>query len=209
MGMGFKTIYADPPWPESGGGKIKRGADRHYPLMACEEIICEMRVGQVVDSNAHLWLWVTNNYLAEGLRAMNAWGFRYITNFVWVKTTKDGKVRGGLGQYSRGAHEILLFGVRGTLPAADGATYEDKLTAVLAERGAHSAKPEVFYTKIEAISPGPRLELFSRTARAGWYTMGNHELPGLKHIQTDDIAEGLHSLAHNLAFLREVNKAES
>ena len=28
----YKTIYAYPPGLEIGGGKNKRGADRHYPL---------------------------------------------------------------------------------------------------------------------------------------------------------------------------------
>ena len=44
----YKTIYADPPWPEQGGGKIKRGADRHYPLMPVKEII-ELPVGELAD----------------------------------------------------------------------------------------------------------------------------------------------------------------
>ena len=31
--MKYKTILADPPWYQRGGGKIKRGADRHYPIL--------------------------------------------------------------------------------------------------------------------------------------------------------------------------------
>ncbi|MCK5641183.1 MAG: hypothetical protein KAJ19_10310 [Gammaproteobacteria bacterium] len=94
--MKYKTIYADPPWPERGGGKIKRGADRHYPLMKVKEIISMSDfVNSISDENCHLYLWVTNNYLPSGLQVMEAWGFRYITTITWVKD------RIGLGQYFR------------------------------------------------------------------------------------------------------------
>lgn len=203
MGMGFQCVLADPPWPESGGGKIKRGADRHYPLMETEEIIGGFPMASICNNNAHLWMWVTNNYLREGLRAMDTWGFRYVTNFVWVKVTEGGEVRGGLGQYSRGAHELLLFGVRGKLPANEGAKYADKLTVELCRRGEHSAKPERFYEKIEAISPGPRLELFARDVRPGWWAIGNTEGvedPG--YIYTQDASSAVMNLAHNIEFLK-------
>ena len=106
----FKTIYADPPWAEQGGGKTKRGADRHYNLMKTKDIVA-LPVSDLADDNAHLYLWVTNNFLEDGLKVMKAWGFKYITNIVWIK---QGPV--GLGQYFRGAHELLLFGVRGMVP---------------------------------------------------------------------------------------------
>ena len=51
----YKTIYADPPWPEYGGGKIKRGADRHYKLMSIEEIK-NLPVRDLADTNCHLYL---------------------------------------------------------------------------------------------------------------------------------------------------------
>jgi N6-adenosine-specific RNA methylase IME4 len=89
----YKTIYADPPWPERGGGKIKRGADRHYPLMRIEDIAA-LPVTDLADpEGCHLYLWTTNNYLPAGLEVIKSWGFRYITTITW---TKD---RMGLGQY--------------------------------------------------------------------------------------------------------------
>lgn len=65
----YEIIYADPPWYESGGGKIKRGADRHYPLMKTKDI---MALNVPSAENAHLYLWVTNNFMADGLKVMEA-----------------------------------------------------------------------------------------------------------------------------------------
>lgn len=111
MEIKYKTIYADPPWWESGGGKIKRGADRHYPLMKTSEIIAMAdMINKLTDENCHLYLWATNNHLIDAFDVMKAWGFRYVTMITWVKD------RAGLGQYYRGLSEHCLFGVKGRLP---------------------------------------------------------------------------------------------
>ncbi len=108
--MKYKTIYADPPWLEQGGGaKYKRGADRHYPLMKTANI-ARLPVAELAEDNAHLYLWVTNNFLRDGFEVMEAWGFKYKTTITWAKD------RFGLGQYFRGQTEHCLFGVRGVLP---------------------------------------------------------------------------------------------
>lgn len=39
----YRTILIDPPWLERGAGKIKRGADRHYPLLKTDEIISTIK----------------------------------------------------------------------------------------------------------------------------------------------------------------------
>ena len=80
----FVTGYADPPWPERGGGKVKRGADRHYPLMSVKAI-CELPVARLFQENAHLYLWATNNYLPAALEVMAVWGFRYVSTITWGK----------------------------------------------------------------------------------------------------------------------------
>ena len=105
----YSVILADPPWMERGGGKIKRGADRHYTLMKTKDIMA-LPVKDIAENNAHLYLWVTNNFLKSGLVIMEAWGFDYKTMITWVKD------RIGLGQYFRGMTEHCLFGVRGFLP---------------------------------------------------------------------------------------------
>lgn len=166
----FKTILLDPPWNERGGGKIKRGADKHYPVMKTPEIICTILQSthwNEIDENAHMYLWVTNNFLEDGLFVMKSLGFRYVTNIVWIKD------RIGLGQYARGKHEILLFGTRGekhTLVKKDN----NSLTSVIeAKRNKHSKKPDESFEWIESRSYGPYLELFSRSKREGWVVWGN------------------------------------
>jgi N6-adenosine-specific RNA methylase IME4 len=177
--MRYSTILADPPWNERGGGKIKRGADRHYKLLKTEEII-SLPVASLAEDNAHLYLWVTNGHLPDGLRVMDAWGFRYKTNIAWAKD------RFGLGQYFRGQHELCLFGVRGNIPyrtRRDGKRAQGR-TLITAPRGEHSEKPEELRNMIELVSPGPYLELFARQKYPGWDSWGDEvksdvEMPGM------------------------------
>ena len=134
------------------------------------EQIAALPVSDLAERDAHLWLWVTNGLLPEGLRVMQSWGFRYVTNVCWGKTTGY-----GLGQYVRGAHELLLFGVRGRIPYArdlEGKRVQAR-SLIMAPRGRHSEKPEEARRLIELVSPGPYLELFSRKRVPGWAHWGN------------------------------------
>lgn len=162
----YKTIYADPPWPEYGGGKIKRGADRHYPLMSVKEIMA-LPVRDIADENCHLYLWVTNNFLIAGLEVMKAWGFRYVTTITWLKDKM------GLGQYFRGITEHCLFGVKGKLPykIIDGKRQQG-VTGFYAQKTIHSEKPEEMRKMIEKVSYPPYIELFARNQIPGWDCLG-------------------------------------
>lgn len=166
----FSTIVADPPWMERGGGRIKRGADRHYELLHEHQIIeavltCPL---WIPSPDAHLYLWATNNHLESGFFVMRALGFRYITNLAWKKD------RPGLGQYFRGEHELCLFGVRIGGNGTQHRTADKSITSTMtAPRTRHSRKPEGFYDKVEARSEGPYLELFARgEGRPGWTVWG-------------------------------------
>ena len=144
---------------ERGGGKIKRGADRHYPLMKTSEIIALFPlVEKLADENCHLYMWVTNNFLPDGLKVMTAWGFRYVTKITWYK---EGKI--GLGQYFRGVTEDCLFGIKGMLPykTAEGKRQQG-VTGFTAPRGKHSEKPEIMREMIEKVSHPPFVEIFAR-----------------------------------------------
>tara|TARA_Y100001938_G_C8003610_1_gene386106 strand:+ start:341 stop:928 length:588 start_codon:yes stop_codon:yes gene_type:complete len=177
--MKYKTIYADPAWNESGGGKIKRGADRHYPLMKTKDI-CNLPIDKIADDNCHLYLWVTNNFLQDGLKVMDAWGFKYKTMITWTKAEKDmydnyRLQNAGLGQYFRGLTESCLFGVKGNLPYK---TKEGKrqqgCTALLAPRTKkHSQKPQEMRKMIEKVSYAPYIELFAREKTDNWDIWGN------------------------------------
>lgn len=167
----YRVIYADPPWPEYGGGRIKRGADRHYPLMSVAAIL---RLGEALqphidDCGCHLYLWATNTHLANGFLVMDKWGFKYKTTITWFKD------RFGLGQYYRGQTEHCLFGVRGRLPyrTTESGKRAQGVTAIQAPRAAHSAKPDKMRRMIEHVSYAPRLELFARGKSDGWDVWGN------------------------------------
>ncbi len=204
----YRCIVADPPWAERGGGQIKRGADRHYPLLSTPEIaktIIRSGIAPAVD--AHLWLWVTSNFLEDGLGVMRALGFEYKTNFAWVKIRHDaevvlpvdldttkrpirldaiavaaGALRIGLGQYLRHAHELCLLGTRGQAMVPPPPS---RLPSVIfEERTEHSRKPDAAFKIFEAVSPGPRIELFARTRRPGWDAWGN-EVDGDREVTSD------------------------
>jgi len=165
----YKTIYADPPWEERGGGEIKRGADAHYPLMKLHAIVA-LPVRELADPSdgCHLYLWATNYFLDSAFYVMKEWGFTYITIITWMKD------RPGLGQYFRGVTEHCLFGVRGNLPwkMIDGKRAQG-MTGFLAPRREHSRKPDEMRQMIERVSFEPRIELFARTQSPGWDVWGN------------------------------------
>lgn len=141
-------------------------------------------IPSITDKNAHLYLWVTNNFLEDGLEVMKHWGFRYVTNVAWVKD------RFGLGYYFRGQHELCLFGVKGVMPPkhkdfdkeypeARWSGTEQKegvktpTTVLQAKRQAHSQKPEEFYSIVETVSHEPYVEIFARRSRDKWDSWGN------------------------------------
>lgn len=164
---------ADPPWKESGGGKIKRGTDRHYPLMTTKEI-CALPVQQISDDNCHLYLWTTNNFLKDAFIVIESWGFTYITCITWFKNKQ------GLGQYYRGITEHCLFARRGMLSykIIDGKRQQG-LKGFYAPKEEHSKKPEIMRQMIERVSYMPAIELFARQKHPGWDCWGNEVLDNI------------------------------
>ena len=167
----YQTILADPPWYQRGGGKSKRGADRHYSIMKESEIkeVMSSALDGKIAENAHIYMWCANNHLPEGLRIMEHLGFRYITNLVWAKKYF------GLGRYFRGQHEICLFGIkgRGFAVRKDANDISSLIGKCLIAPTVHSKKPEQMYNLIEKRSTGPYLEMFARNARDGWDSWGD------------------------------------
>ena len=174
-GRRFHTILADPPWQfKNRTGKIAPEHKRlaRYGTMTLDDIK-SLAVAGAAAETSHLYLWVPNALLPEGLAVMQAWGFHYKSNIVWQKVRKDGGPDGrGVGFYFRNVTELLLFGVRGknARTLQPGRTQVNILSTRKRE---HSRKPDEQYALIESCSPGPYLELFARGERQGWATWGN------------------------------------
>lgn len=176
----FGTILADPPWRFTNRtGKVSPEHRRllRYETMAVGEI-CALPIHPHIAVPAHLYLWVPNALLADGLRVMQAWGFTYKTNLVWFKIRKDRGPDGrGVGFYFRNVTEICLFGVRGSMRTS--AAGRRQVNIIATRKREHSRKPDELYEVIEACSPSPRLELFARHTRPGWTQWGD-EVASLK-----------------------------
>ncbi|OGP63352.1 MAG: S-adenosylmethionine-binding protein [Deltaproteobacteria bacterium RBG_13_53_10] len=170
----YQTILADPPWQfvnRTGKMAPEHKRLKRYSTMSLQEIM-ELPVSQLAQPTCHLYLWVPNALVLEGLEVMKRWGFNYKTNLVWYKVRKDGGPDGrGVGFYFRNVTEIILFGVRGHMRTLKpGRTQVNILSTRKRE---HSRKPDELYEIIEKCSPGPYLELFARCQRPGWDQWGN------------------------------------
>ncbi len=174
-GQRFGTILADPPWRfQNRTGKM---APEHRRLSRYDtmdlDAIKALPVAEAAASPAHLYLWVPNALLPEGLAVMAAWGFTYKSNLVWHKVRRDGGSDGrGVGFYFRNVTELLLFGVRGT-NARTGPAGRRQVNLLATRKREHSRKPDEIFDIIEACSSGPRLELFARGSRPGWFGWGD------------------------------------
>ncbi|MBN2024868.1 MAG: hypothetical protein JW809_18965 [Pirellulales bacterium] len=170
----FGALLADPPWRfDNRTGKVapEHQRLRRYRTMSHDEI-CDMPIGPHCAERSHLYLWVPNALLKEGLDVLDAWGFTYKTNIVWYKIRKDGGPDGrGVGFYFRNVTEVVLFGVRGSLRTL--APGRRQVNVVESRKREHSRKPDELYDIIEGCSPGPYLELFARAPRNGWRSWGD------------------------------------
>ena len=183
----FGTILADPPWQfQNRTGKMAPEHKRlsRYSTLTLEDIKA-IPVADAAAPASHLYLWVPNALLAEGLSVLQAWGFTYKSNLVWHKIRKDGGPDGrGVGFYFRNVTELVLFGVRGSMRTLPPGRRQVNFLAT--QKREHSRKPDEFYEIVESCSPGPYLELFARQRRENWENWGN-EVPEVvgEHILTE------------------------
>ena len=174
-GQRFATILADPPWQfQNRTGKMAPEHRRlaRYGTLALPDI-GSLPVRDIAADRAHLYLWVPNALLPEGLAVMAAWGFTDKSNIVWHKVRKDGGPDGrGVGFYFRNTTELILFGVRGkdVRTLSPGRRQVNILKTIKRE---HSRKPDELYALIETCSWGPFLEMFARGPRPGWTAWGD------------------------------------
>ena len=174
-GRRFRTILADPPWRfQNQTGKI---APEHKRLnrygTLCLDDIKGMPVGDIADETAHLYLWVPNALLPDGLEVMKSWGFTYKSNLIWHKIRIYGGSDGrGVGFYFRNVTEVVLFGVRGKNARTLGPA-RSQVNLLATRKREHSRKPDEQYEIIEACSAGPYLELYARGKRDRWTVWGD------------------------------------
>lgn len=175
QGRKFATILADPPWQfQNRTGKIAPEHRRlsRYSTMKLEDISA-LPISGLAEPTAHLYLWVPNALLPDGLQVMESWGFQYKSNIVWHKIRKDGGSDGrGVGFYFRNVTEILLFGTRGP-NARTLAPARSRVNMVQTQKREHSRKPDEQYDLIESCSRGAYLELFARGEKPNWTSWGN------------------------------------
>jgi N6-adenosine-specific RNA methylase IME4/ParB-like chromosome segregation protein Spo0J len=164
----YAVIYANPPWhfevynEESG---IEHAAANHYSTMSLDEIRA-LPIPSLASPDAALFMWTTVPHLRESFQVLDAWGFEYKTNIVWVKD----KI--GLGYFVRNQHELLLVATRGDMPSPSPANRPPSV--ISAPRREHSRKPDEAYEIIERMYPTlPKIELFARQTRSGWAAWGN------------------------------------
>lgn len=178
----FGTILADPPWQFlNRTGKMAPEHKRlmRYPTMKTQEIMA-LPVSKLAAERSHLYLWVPNALLREGLDVMKAWGFTYKSNLVWYKIRKDGGPDGrGVGFYFRNVTELILFGTKGSIRTDDAGRRQ--VNVIATQKREHSRKPDELYDIIEDCSFGPYVELFARTPRRGWVQWGNEIEQAQRH----------------------------
>ena len=193
----YSTILADPPWQfQNRTGKVAPEHRRllRYPTMELQEIM-DMPISRVAAARSHLYLWVPNALLMEGLQVMKAWGFTYKSNIVWYKVRKDGGPDGrGVGFYFRNVTELILFGVRGSMRTLKPGRTQVNILAT--RKREHSRKPDEIFDIVEACSPGPYLELFARFRRPGWSQWGNED------VEQNSYANVAHRKGHADAQMR-------
>lgn len=197
----FGTVLADPPWRFTNRtGKVAPEHKRlnRYSTLSLNEIK-EIPVFNVVAKQCHLYLWVPNALIPEGLEVMKAWGFKYKTNIIWHKIRKDGGPDGrGVGFYFRNTTEVILFGIRGKLRTLQPG--RSRVNIIKSRKQEHSRKPDELYEIIENCSSGPYLELFARGGRPGWNVWGN---------QADDYMPNWSTYKNHSQASKQILKTES
>ena len=182
--MKFDVIHADPAWTFQTYGKTTdRHADHKYSIMTLEDM-CNLPVKNLAKDNAMLFMWATYPNLLEAFELGKAWGFEYKTcAFTWVKRTTTNKHWNiGMGYYTRANAEPCLLFTRGKPKRISKGVQQiidtrydqpELFDALIAPISAHSTKPIQTYERIEQLCAPSYLDLFSRSRRNGWTSLGN------------------------------------
>lgn len=169
----FKTCIIDPPWPyerasknEKLSGYVTQDNNTKYATLSIADLAA-LPVGSAVSH--YLFMWCTGPFIREALQLFDAWGFKYVTQLCWRKSTGI-----GVGFWFRGDHELILVGKKPDVPSVRCTRVRSLFSA---PRTRHSEKPDNLHVIIEDNFEGPYLEIFARKQRTGWTALGN-EAPG-------------------------------
>lgn len=169
----YGLIMTDCPWrfkTYSQKGKEKKSAELHYDTMSLEDIKA-LPVGDLADpKGSFLWHWATRPMWEAAWETMQAWGFEYVTQGTWVKTTKDGKgLAFGTGYVLRDCSEPFIIGKIGKPKVVSRSVR----SVIRSPRREHSRKPDEAYTAAGLlVGDVPKADLFSRQSRPGWDNWG-------------------------------------
>ena len=172
----YSCLVLDPPWfyklrvtDETHRGRIP------YPSMKFDEIR-DLPIAQLADPvGCAMFLWTTNNHMADACKLLEIWGFTIKTILTWEKVTKAGNTRIGNSHWFRSATEHCIIATKGKVTAFNS---HSKLAArtpnlIKAQRREHSRKPDEFYRLVEEVCKGSKLEMFARQRRHGWDCLGD------------------------------------
>lgn len=157
----YDVISLDPPWPygreyDPDGSRVANP----YPEMSIPEI---KAIELPAKDSAVIFLWTTHKFLPDAFSILEKYGAAYKATLVWDKELI------GMGAWFRMQVEFCLVGIIGT-PVWDNTTERDIIRET---RRQHSRKPDAFYSLVEKITTGRRLDYFSREQRPGWDNYGN------------------------------------
>lgn len=157
----YSVIVIDPPWKyDSKYDPNTRRVGADYPEMTIEEV---SNIQLPTMDSCVLWLWTTNKFLHESFHIIEKWGFRYVNTLTWAKD------RIGVGTYLRGQTEHCILAFKGDPVFKTGTAYSTLLTA---KNDGHSIKPDEFYTMVDDLCYGPKLDYFYGKKRDGWDVYG-------------------------------------
>jgi N6-adenosine-specific RNA methylase IME4 len=171
----YSCIVIDPPWFY----ELRKDDNTHrnripYPPMKIEEIL-KLPIPALCDEKGTvLWLWFTNNHMLEASSCIQHWGFTLKTILTWEKISKKGTTRIGTGHWLRNCTEHCILATHGNVTSfSHSKKLTNEPTILKAPRREHSRKPEEFYSLVEHLCEGTKLEMFARQQRKGWDTWGN------------------------------------
>ncbi|MBQ6738870.1 MAG: hypothetical protein IJP96_05180 [Synergistaceae bacterium] len=158
----FDVIVMDPPWNYGTEySATGRRVANPYPEMTQEEL---KAIKLPAAENCVLFLWTTHKFIRDAFELLDVYGFTYRNMLVWDKQ----KI--GMGNLFRLRCEFCLVATKGK-PIFTSIHY---IEDVISEpRREHSRKPDAFYSIVNTLCVGRKLDYFSREKREGWEVFGN------------------------------------